>query len=193
MPTPIVRCLVVVLGAAIASAIAIAIAPSDASACGAWTLHERASGDTARFDVSSVLHGTRRRKGQKSILAVRGESDGDQYAVIRQGDVPIKIDGETVRRGKKKIGSIAGTTITIGKSTYTVDIAPLPPDGKRPVPVRWRVSVKRGDEIFAEGDAMALCRPGSDDEKAKLSAEQEAFERADVLRHVVYYLAWRGR
>lgn len=154
MPTPIVRSLVLVLGAAIASAIAIA---PDASACGAWTLEERVSGNTARFDV------------------------------------PIKIDGETVRRGKKKIGSVAGTTITIGKSTYTVDIAPLPHDGKRPIPVRWLVSVKRGDESFAEGDAMALRRPGWDDENAKLTAEQEAFERADVVRHVVYYLAWRGR
>lgn len=159
-----------------------------ADACGVWRLDDHEAGRVAKYYIHT-MHVWRAgpRKGRTIDLRIDGKDTASMALRVGQRK-ELELRGGKLKHRGRVVGSLAGDVLRIGRSEYAIKIEHRPPKSG-PEVMRWWVEVRRGEQLVADGQAMALCLDGPPDAiYTKAGASRETDE---IRRRVVYYLGWR--
>lgn len=179
----------VALAVAVVLGLLVIVCPSRANACGSWTMEDPEKGYSVYWSVNA---GTiRKNKRRVGALYLDIERRNLPRVVANKQTVFDIVRGKLMRRGKA-VGTVDGTTITIGKQIYTVKVgAKLDYHGMPAWPLEV---VRAGDKpatIVKTDEAPDLCMAANGRLLAPDAPLDDTGAQARVIARVAYYLAWR--
>lgn len=161
-----------------------------AQACGVWSMTDRGLKREVRFYVELVqIKRPGRAGGGAAVLRIKGKRYDKMFGTIGNKKL-FQIEGDTLRRRGKVVGTVQGETFKLGKRTYTISLDYTP---KKSPHQRWALKVQRGDKLIIEGRAMPMCGMGVTWDPPDLQDDEgyRAKVKTEIRNRVILYLAWR--
>ncbi len=162
---------------------------SAAAACGTWWLQDDERHQSVRFYIRSTFlipdgHNPET-PPQNRILLMEGESAQQLHTEV-SGRTQLDVMNNQLRLRGRVVGELSGERLTLGRLVYQIAVAVRPEAAAHPErrENRFQVEVRRGEQLIAHGQAMAMCLGG-------LKGADDAQQELEVRRRVTFYLAWR--
>lgn len=176
----------------ISSLVLLAIAGWElpARACGVWSMTDKGLKREVRFYVETVnLKRPGRAGSGAAVLRIKGKRYDKMYGTIGNKK-QFRIEGDTLRRRGKVVGTARGDTFKLGKRTYTISLDYTP---KKSPHQRWALKVQQGERVIIEGRAMPMCGMGVTWDPPDLQDDEgyRAKVKTEIRNRVILYLAWR--
>jgi hypothetical protein len=159
-----------------------------ARACGAWTMEDVEKGNSIHWLVNSGTISKGKRKLGALYLDI--EKRSVPRVVAGKKTVFDIVAGKLQKRGKS-IGTVNGTTITIGKASYVVELGARGDYHGLPA---WPLEVIRKGTtpvmIIETDEAPDLCAVANRASGIDFAPDDDASQKRIIAR-IAYYLAWR--
>jgi hypothetical protein len=162
----------------------------EARACGVWSMTDKGLKREVRFYVETVnLKRPGRAGSGAAVLRIKGKRFDRMYGTIGNRKL-FQIEGDTLRRRGRVVGTVRGETLKLGKRIYTISLGYTP---KESAHQRWALKVRQGDKLIIEGRAMPLCGMGVTWDPPDLQDDEAYRARVKIAirNRVILYLAWR--
>lgn len=168
------------LGSLVVAAVVLTVGVDTARACGVWHLvdSQRKLEAVEHISTANFYTAGGRHLGRYWMV----ESPSGLRASDGKRVVADVRDGVLLYRGKR-LGTVDGDRVTIGRKVFTVLLAN--PHDVHGMPA-WDVTVKDGDTVIATGEGSSLCAGDLLDPMASDASPED-----EVRRRVIYYLVWR--